>query len=151
MTTTSPIDNWQLIVNKLSKKVLSIEFIKYEFQGEVDPSNTLVQINFEDGTSVYFTPDRDGETLKVCLYSWDDPFAGDLSAEQILFVERSGKWSKQDVSSLEPFNRFIGESISEITPIRTNSKITGIIIIANGAYMKVIIEWDESHVSIGRL
>lgn len=151
METTNPIDNWPLIAERLRKKVQSIELIKYEFQGKTDSSNTLVQINFEDGTSVYFTSDRDGETLKVCLYSWDDPFAGDLSAEQISFVEKSGKWSKQDVSSLEPFSYFIGESMSEITPIRTNSKITGVNIIANGAYIKVMIEWDESHVSTGRL
>lgn len=59
----------------------------------------------------------DGETLRVQMEAWEDPFAGPLSDENRDFVEKSGKWTAFDVSAEGVFAMFIGDVLDTVEPV----------------------------------
>ncbi len=150
MTAPNSSNYWSLIQTLLGQKIVRIDLIEYEYQGLVDSSDKMVQLTFENGESIYFAPDRDGEGLRSFVQPWEDPFAGSLSSEDKAFIEKSGKWTLKNVSSRKPFLFFIGQNIKSITPIRKEEKLVGIVIRVEKYFLSVTIDGDESAVTIGK-
>lgn len=90
--------------------IRQIARILFEHQGEVSEDGPL-ELGF-DGQKWLFGNESDGETLSISRHGWSDPFGETTTLENQLFIEECGKWSRVDVSFLEPYRNWIGKPIS---------------------------------------
>lgn len=78
-----------------------------------DPSNS----RFTTAASSASTSGGDGESLTLDEEPWVDPFLGVLSPENAEFVASSGKRTRFDLSTIEPYAHLIGGRVSDFLPV----------------------------------
>lgn len=101
----------------IGRMLTGIRRVWYEFRGQVDQTVGALELTFDDGATVVLDSGANGQSLRVTLGSWRDPFEGELTPENQQFVESSGKWSGFDVRDEAPYVDLVGERLTRITPI----------------------------------
>lgn len=142
-------DELELLSGLAGQVNCRIRRILYVFRGEVASCAGPIEFGFTDDSVVLLDAGPDGEAMAVKAAAWTDHFAEPLSRENREFVEKSGKWTAFDVSSQNPYSRFIGERIRQVTLIRTpENKIIGVTLATLRSTLRVEIQGDEVTVDI---
>lgn len=118
--------------------------VHYVFNGRPDTDFGPVELTI--GEQVFlFDNAPDGESLRIIEHPWHDPFREPLSEENKEFVERSGKWTAFDVSTLGPWAKLIGEPLADVEPITNeDGKMTGILLrTTHGGLIRLGVMADE--------
>lgn len=97
--------------------VTRVRRVFFEVDGGCDRSVGALEISFDDGVSIVFDVAGNGQDISIKPRSWADPFEGKMTAENIEFVRRSGKWTAFDVSVDSPYSSLIGKPLTKQTPI----------------------------------
>ena len=137
---------WSRLIALVGLKLRCIYLITYEYKGSVTSTNLFPQLLFENGSSMFFSPAADGESLKVDQIPWIDSFSNKDDPNTRDYLVKFGEWIQQDVSSVDPYMFLIGFEVVSILPIEHFGKLVGVIIEINHHQLKIVIEWDECHI-----
>jgi len=118
--------------------------IHYVYNGRPDTDFGPVELTIGE-RSFLFENGADGESLRVTETAWADPFAEPLSTENREFVERSGKWTAFDVSTVGRWAKLIGEPLSDVEAITDDGgKTTGVVLrTEHGGVLRLGVMADE--------
>lgn len=121
--------------NVLSSKVSRVRRINYvEPTGHFNPTEGPIEFTFDRSFTLRLESGADGESLRVSVGEWVDPFAEPLSVENREFIEASGKRAAFDVSELEGYKLLIGQRVENFSLMTRMSKIVGVrLVIGPGA------------------
>jgi hypothetical protein len=127
----------------------SIARLFYVFDGTAREDRGPVEITFTDGRFVGLDVGGDGESLRLDDKPWDDPFLDPLSAENAEFVARSGKWTRFDLSAVEPYAHLIGSWVTDVVPVvHRIEKLTGVVVVTSGGSLEVECDADDVWVTL---
>lgn len=131
-------------------KVISIiRRIWYVLHGEVSSASGPIELSFSDGSAILLDAGPDGETLSVSEQPWRDPFEGQLSQENEMYIRQSGKWTAFDVSGEAPYARLIGRAVEGVEPhLSPDGKPIGVTLRAGNGVLRAEVEADELHVDV---
>jgi hypothetical protein len=118
--------------------------IHYVYNGRPDTDFGPVELTIGE-RPILFDTGADRESLHVTETAWADPFREPLSTESREFVERSGKWTAFDVSTLGRWAKLIGEPLSDVEAITDDGgKTTGIVLwTEHGGALRLGVMADE--------
>lgn len=127
-----------------SSPIKRIWRIVFEHRGEIGDEGPI-ELEFEDHTWL-FDNESDGETLRISDHRWTDRFGTELTLENERFVAECGKWSRVDVSGLEPYKWWVGEPVSKAL-LLTNEFGTpaGVAISTRSSTFWFVVRGDECH------
>ncbi len=132
------------LTNALGATVQRVRRVHYVFNGRPDTDFGPVELTI--GEQVFlFDNAPDGESLRIIEQEWHEPFSEPLSEENQEFVEKSGKWTAFDVSTLGPWAKLIGEPLAGVESITNeDGKTTGILIrTTHGGLVRLGVMADE--------
>jgi hypothetical protein len=132
------------LTSAVGAAVQCVRRVHYVFNGRPDTDFGPVELTI--GERVFlFDNAPDGESLRIIEHAWHDPFREPLSEENREFVERSGKWTAFDVSTLGPWAKLIGEPLADVEPITNeDGKTTGILLrTTHGGLIRLGVMADE--------
>jgi len=125
--------------------------IFYALGGAVEQGDGELELYFGDEV-MRFSGAADGETLRAARDVWHDPFAAPLSANNETYVRDNGKWTRVDVSDLDPYATFIGKVIHGARWIRNDAgTITGVVLDTENSSLRFQVDCDECHVGYEKL
>jgi hypothetical protein len=132
------------LIDAVGTPIGRVRRIHYVFNGRRDTDFGPVELTIGERTFL-FDNAADGESLRVTETAWADPFAEPLSIENREFVQRSGKWTAFDVSTLGRWAKLIGEPLSDVEAITDDSgKTIGIVLrTENGGALRLGVMADE--------
>jgi alkylated DNA repair dioxygenase AlkB len=143
-------DHVHLLNAQVGKKIAAIFLRVYEYEQRLDWADTPLQIVFADEVTIQLRSASDGETLAVEEGPWQDPFQGKLTPENQQYLEEHGRWTLQDVSGTEPFNRLIGTELKEVHQLLNEyHKLCGAQFIADAVVLNFYVDGDECLISWG--
>lgn len=146
----SKSETTSILKNATGRTIEKISPVKFFFRGKVDSDDTPLQIQLKDDEVLFFDAGGDGESLKVKVDAWVDPFTTPISEENQEYLESHGKWEIVDVSGDDFFGKIIGEKITEIEPVYGHAgKLVGATLILPTARLNIVVEWDELRVRWG--
>jgi hypothetical protein len=118
--------------------------IHYVYNGRPDTDFGPVELTIGE-RHFLFDNEADGESLRVTETTWADPFPEPLRTENREFVQRSGKWTAFDVSSVGGWAKLIGEPLSDVEAITDDGgKTTGIVLrTEHGGALRLGVMADE--------
>lgn len=127
------------------KLLIRVRRAFYEFEGDVEQNEGLIELSFAEGQCVYFDVGADAESLSLNPGPWVDPFALPRSRENETYVNIYGKYTAFDVSTQEPYCKIIGHAVSGVQPIidEATSKQTGLILTFGKSRLKIEVIADE--------
>ena len=139
------------IQSAVGRRIGRVERVFYTHGGTVDRTRGILQLGFDDGTSMHFRGGPDGASVVVETAQWSDPFAAPLSSENREFIEKSGKWTLFDVSNDDPYRELIGEELDSAEPLlhESGAIVSGVRLRIGTATVLFQIEDDEEFVSFG--
>ena len=127
-------------------RIYLIARVFFEFQGSLEQVDGPLEITVS-GRSVLFDCEGDGESLRVRERCWNDPFEGELSADNRQFVESSGRWRRTEVSDWQGYRDLKGHVITEIQLLTNqHGRVAGVRFAANNRFMWFVVEGDECRV-----
>ncbi|MFI6079346.1 hypothetical protein ACIA5C_48390 [Actinoplanes sp. NPDC051343] len=130
--------------NVLSSTIARIRRINYvEPAGHFNPTEGPVEFTFDGGFTIRLESGADGESLRISVDEWVDPFAEPLSAENRKFIEASGKRTAFDVSEFEGYKLLIGQRVENFSLITRMSKIVGVRLAIGPATLAAEVGADE--------
>ena len=133
----------------IGKRIASIRRLLYVSAGSVQSEVGPIEIAFSDDSTFLFNIGSDGESLRLDEAQWHDPFEEPLSPENRRFVERSGKVTAFDMSSVRPYDKLIGRTVLDVQPIvGPLNKITGAAVVTDAGMIRVATAADEVLVDI---
>lgn len=139
-----------ILASMVGQRVVAIEQGFYVFQNATDPSECLLQMRFDIGRTVHFWAGGDGETVRIVAGPWDDPFKEPMSAENRVFVERSGKWTLFDRSTTTEMAPLIGQRIRRVFLVRDQrGKSRGVRLVIGRSLLTYAVDGDEGFVLHG--
>lgn len=107
--------------------ITSVHRTFYVYRGDVDESRGAIELHFSDVTTLFLDGDPDGSSLRVRSSPWRDPFSGEFSPENRDYVERSGKWTRFDVTNRPEYSSTVDEEVIDVSLIRlSNGMISGV-------------------------
>lgn len=131
----------------LSASIVRVRRINYVRPGGVrDVGEGPVEVALDNGAVFRLESGGDGESLRVAVGEWIDPFAEPLSPENREFVARSGKWVAVDVSSDRDFGKLIGARLSDLNLLIASGKIVGVELVFGSVTMRAEVRADELYV-----
>jgi hypothetical protein len=101
------------LIDSVGTPIRRVRRIHYVYDGRPDTDFGPVELTIGERLFL-FDNEADGESLRVTETAWADPFPEPLSSEDREFVERSGKWTAFDVSTLRRWAKPIGERLSDV-------------------------------------
>jgi hypothetical protein len=107
-----------------------------------------IEFTLDNGTVLRLESGSDGESIRLCVGEWTDPFAEPLTPENREFVARSGKWTAFDVSSEKDYSRLIGQTLNNLGLILGNGKVTGVSLLFGSTSIRAEVDADELSVDI---
>lgn len=143
---------WQKLTSVVGKKVTSIYVNSYLFQTERRLDDTPLQLNFSDSTIIYLDGESDGESLRVTMAAWHDPFSGKVDLENTLYIQQFGNWVQDNMSDTHPFDQVVGKVIEETLPIINQfGKLSGVQFVIDEVILNFEVNFDECHIVWGEL
>ncbi|WP_437576754.1 hypothetical protein [Sorangium sp. So ce887] len=129
------------------RRLRAVARILFEHGGRIEPDDGPLELYLDEATVVLLDSSADGEGLRVRDAPWADPFMPPISAENRLYIEPCGKWSKVDQSSDPRFARLIGEVISSVTILENAfGRESGVQVSIGETYLWFVVAGDECHV-----
>ena len=130
--------------NVLSSKLARVRRVNYvEPTGHFNAAEGPIELTFDGGFTLRLESGADGESLRVSVGEWVDPFAEPLSAENREFVEASGKRTVFDVSELEGYKLLIGQRVENFSLMTRARKIVGVRLLIGPAALTAEVGADE--------
>lgn len=129
------------------RRLRAVSRILYEHGGRIESDDGPLELYLDDGIVVLLDGAADGESLRVRYAPWADPFASPISAENRLYIEQNGKWSRVEMSSDPRFASLIGEVITSVTILENEfGREAGIQLSIMGTDIWFVVAGDECHV-----
>lgn len=129
------------------RRLRAVARIFFEHGGRIEPGDGPLELYLDNGTVVLLDGAGDGESLRVRDAPWTDPFEPPISAENRLYIEQNGKWTRVEQSSEPRFASLIGEVISSVTILENEfGREAGVKLSIAGADIWFVIAGDECHV-----
>lgn len=137
-----------VLAQTVGRKIVQIVRIHYQFGGAFELEHGPLEIYLDDGAVFHFRSRSSGDSLFIEAVPWVDSFAGPLTHENQLFVDKSGKWSRVPVSELPPFRDMIGAVVSGVATLENdNGDVAGLILETATRTLWFAVEGDEERVS----
>ncbi|MEV5817964.1 hypothetical protein ABUL04_01730 [Micromonospora harpali] len=128
----------------LSSAIARVRRINYVQPGGLrEGDEGPIELKLENGAVFRLESGSDGESLRLCVGEWRDPFAEPLSAENRVFVARSGKWVAFDVSRESGYQRLIGQQLRDLSLLVEGGKIVGAELLFGAMALRVAVRADE--------
>jgi hypothetical protein len=129
------------------RRLRAVARIFFECGGRIESGDGPLELYLDDGSVVLLDGAGDGESLRVRDATWADPFEPPISAENRLYIEQHGKWSRVEQSSEPRFASLIGEVISSVTILENEfGREAGVKLSIGGTELWFVIAGDECHV-----
>lgn len=133
----------------LTSAITRVRRINYvQPDGHREVSEGPVEFALDNGAVLRLESGADGESVRLCVGEWVDPFEEPLTPENWEFVARSGKWGAFDVSSEDGFRRLVGQRVSNLGLILGNNKVTGVEIRFGSMLVRAEVVADELRVDL---
>lgn len=127
-------------------RITQLARIFYEFGGEIDTGDGFLEIESE-GRVVLMENAADGESLRLQERPWQDPFTGELSKENVQYINEYGRWRRIDCSKEKDYSSFIGQVITKICILENeHGTISGICLSVYNRSLWFVVEGDECHI-----
>lgn len=141
---------WQKLTSVIDKRVTSVYVNFYAFQAEKQLDDTPLQLNFTDGTIIFLDGESDGESLRVAMDAWHDPFSDKNNLENTLYIQQFGHWIQVNVSDELPFEQIVRKAITRIHPIINQfGRLNGVQFEIGDIALNFVVDFDECHIVWG--
>ncbi|WP_437665392.1 hypothetical protein [Sorangium sp. So ce1182] len=121
--------------------------ILFVYGGRVESDDGPLELHLDDGTVVLLDGAGDGESLLVRGAPWTDPFEPPISAENRLYIEQNGKWSRSEQSGDPMFSSVLGKVISSVKILENEfGREAGVQLSIGGTDLWFVVTGDECHV-----
>ncbi|WP_433687286.1 hypothetical protein ACQP0I_28680 [Micromonospora carbonacea] len=128
----------------LTSPIARVRRINYVQPGGVrEGSDGPIELKLENGSVFRLESGADGESLRLGVGEWCDPFAEPMSAENRDFVARSGKWVAFDVSRESGYRELVGQRVGDLGLLVEFGKIVGAEFLFGSTTLRVSVHADE--------
>ncbi|KIR62878.1 hypothetical protein TK50_18235 [Micromonospora haikouensis] len=133
----------------LTSSIARVRRISYVQPGGVrEGDGGPIELKLENGAIFRLESGADGESLRLGVGGWCDPFAEPMSVENREFVARSGKWVAFDVSCESGYKELIGRRVGDLGLLVEFGKIVGADLSFGSTTLRVSVRADELFVEL---
>lgn len=137
------------LVNILTSAIVGVRRICYvRPDGSFDLGEGPIEFTFDEDRTIRLESGADGESLRVWVGRWIDPFGEPMTEENRRFVEQSGKWTAFEVSHEDPYRRLVGQKVRDLTLLLRSNKVVGVEVILDAALVRAEVHADELMVTV---
>jgi hypothetical protein len=128
----------------------SLRRVVFQYPDRTESKNNgPLEVTLTDGRVLLFGVGSDGESLTVSTTPWHDPFADNMTSDNLDFVQRSGKWIVSEVGEESSLNTVVGSPILSVQTIsNVLGRHTGVILELATVSVIIRVVADEMRVSI---
>ena len=142
---------WEKLKQTINQQIFATLRLLHIFQNALtDENRGPLFLVLENEACVFLDMATDDESLKVSEMAWDDPFAGDLDAENLEWIAQVGKEEYCDLSDIPPYQNLIGETVQSLAPLyNPRGTLSGVRIKINEEYLNFYI-WGGPYIAWGK-
>lgn len=133
-----------LLATWSGRRLIGARRIRYVHPDGALSADGPLELSFDGSHTYLLDAGSDGETLRVLDGPWQDPFAPPLSAENIEFLEISGRWAAFDLTRQAPWEALLKSTIgAQSLKSGPESKLIGATLWAGPVVVDIQVDCDE--------